>query len=81
MAIQAAKHGGAVDVDLEIELGPLERRVPVRITLDGRRISIRRKGRRRAIGADWDAVVTRLVPGLDAPAKYLSNPAGVLVDG
>ena len=81
MAIQAAKHGGAAEVDLEISLGPMERRTPVRVTLDGHRISIRRKGRRRAIGADWDRVVARLMPDEAAPAKYLSNPAGLLVDG
>ena len=80
MAIDARKHGNAVAVNQDLELGPAGRRVPVQIVLDPHGLTIRRRGRRLALYADWDRLLVRMLPPENGPAKYLSNPAGLLVD-
>ena len=81
MAIEARKHDGRPAVNLEIVLGPCDARVPVQMTLDAHGLTVRRKGRRRALYADWDRLLSRMAPDGQAAAKYISNPVGLLVDG
>ena len=84
MAIDARKHNGRPEVNLEIVVGPMESRLPVQVTLDAHGISVRRKGRRRSrtLRIEWDTAISRMVPtSRQVPAKYLSNPLGLLVDG
>lgn len=80
MPIDARKHGNVAVVNLDVELGPAAARVPVQITLDPHGLSVRRRGRRLALRADWDRVLVHTLPPENAPAKYLSNPVGLLVD-
>jgi hypothetical protein len=80
MAINARKHDGRVLVDIVLALGPAGQGVPVQIEINAHGLRVRRKGRRLALWAGWDAVVARMTPPDKAAAKYLSNPMGLLLE-
>ena len=67
-------------LDIDLALGPAGQAVPVRIEINAHGLKIRRKGRRLALWAGWDSVLARMTPPDKAAAKFLENPAGLLME-
>jgi len=80
MAVKARNHGGMVEVEIDLVLGPAGRVVPVTVEIGPHGLKVRRKGRRLALWGGWDGIVSRMMPPDRAAAKFLANPAGLLME-
>lgn len=82
MAIDARNRGGReIEIDIGLVLGPAGQATPVRLSIGPHGLAIRAKGRRLRLYAAWETVIARMTPPVQAPAKFLSNPMGLLMEG